>query len=173
MQCVLAPKHQNAGGELCSKFLFVGATEPPAPPPLPRSGAYGEFFVQLQDVVHYVKLYEISVLRLCSHHIPESFSCRLGMRIRYTVNSNSTELEQVVYKHQSNCTKVRHRTFPICDAPRSRSAARLRSVTETTPKISGGSRGGARGPRPPLFLYQTEARWAEKNFLETEPPPLI
>ena len=110
MQCVLAPKHQNAGGELCSKFLFVGATEPPAPP-LPRSGAYGEFFVQLQDVVHYVKLYEISVLRLCSHHIPESFSCRLGMRIRYTVNSNSTELEQVVCKHQPSCRSGWSRGF--------------------------------------------------------------
>ena len=169
--CFSTKTPKRRGGTLL-QISVCGGYGAPCPPPLPRSGAYGEFFVQLQDVVHYVKLYEISVLRLCSHHIPESFSCRLGMRIRYTVNSNSTELEQVVYKHQSNCTKVRHRTFPICDAPRSRSAAQLRSVTETTPKISGGSRGGARGPRPPLFLYQTEARWAEKNFLETEPPPL-
>ena len=33
---------------------------------------------------------------------------------------------------------------------------------------SGGSRGGARVPR--LFLDQTEARRAEKIFLETGPP---
>ena len=37
--------------------------------------------------------------------------------------------------------------------------------------VSGGSRGGARGARPPLFLDQTEARRTEKNFFE--PPPLI
>ena len=37
--------------------------------------------------------------------------------------------------------------------------------------ISGGSRGGARGARPPpLCLDRTEARGAEKNFFETEPP---
>ena len=49
---------------------------------------------------------------------------------------------------------------------------------------SGGSRREARGPRPPLVLDQTEARRAEKEFLETAPtlpkglddcppPPLI
>ena len=42
---------------------------------------------------------------------------------------------------------------------------------------SGGSRGGTRGgglpPLPPLFLDQTEARRAEKFFLETGPLPLI
>ena len=37
--------------------------------------------------------------------------------------------------------------------------------------ISGGSRAGARGARPPpLCLDRTEARGAEKNFFETEPP---
>ena len=39
-------------------------------------------------------------------------------------------------------------------------------------KVSGGSRGGA-GPGParlPLFLDQTEARKAEKKFLETPLP---
>ena len=36
--------------------------------------------------------------------------------------------------------------------------------------ISGGSRGGARGVRPPLCLDRTEARGAEKNSFETEPP---
>ena len=38
-------------------------------------------------------------------------------------------------------------------------------------KTSGGSRRGARWTRPPLFLHQTEARRAEKNFFETGPPP--
>ena len=39
-------------------------------------------------------------------------------------------------------------------------------------KDSGGSRGGARPPLPfmSLFLDQTEARRAEKNFLEIPPP---
>ena len=37
---------------------------------------------------------------------------------------------------------------------------------------SGGSRGGAGGFLPPLFLDQTEARRAEKNFWETTPPYL-
>ena len=37
--------------------------------------------------------------------------------------------------------------------------------------VSGGSRGGARGARPPLFLDQTEARRTEKNVFD--PPPLI
>ena len=73
--------------------------------------SYGEVFVQLQDLVHYDKLYEISVPRLCSHHIPKGFSCRLEMRIRYTVNSNSTELEQVVYKHQTSCRSGWQRGF--------------------------------------------------------------
>ena len=36
-------------------------------------------------------------------------------------------------------------------------------------KTSGGSRRGARWTRPPLFLLQTEARRAEKNFFETGP----
>ena len=37
--------------------------------------------------------------------------------------------------------------------------------------ISGGSRGGARGARPPpLCLDRTETRGAEKNSFETEPP---
>ena len=36
--------------------------------------------------------------------------------------------------------------------------------------VSGGSRGGARGARPPLFLDQTEARRTEKNFFEPPPP---
>ena len=30
---------------------------------------------------------------------------------------------------------------------------------------NGGSRGGARGGRPPLFFHQTEAQRAEKTFL--------
>ena len=38
-------------------------------------------------------------------------------------------------------------------------------------KISGGSRAGALGAWPSLFLDQTEARTAEKNFLETAPAP--
>ena len=40
-------------------------------------------------------------------------------------------------------------------------------------EFSGGSRGRARGspPAPPLFLDQTEARRAEKIFLETAPLP--
>ena len=37
--------------------------------------------------------------------------------------------------------------------------------------LSGGSRGGARGVRPPLFLAQTEARRAEKNVGDRPPPP--
>ena len=37
--------------------------------------------------------------------------------------------------------------------------------------VSGGSRGGARGARPPLFLDQTEARRTEKVFFDTAPPP--
>ena len=45
---------------------------------------------------------------------------------------------------------------------------------KTRMHASGGSRGGARGaPGPPLFFDQNEARRAEKNFLETAPPPLI
>ena len=39
--------------------------------------------------------------------------------------------------------------------------------------VSGGSRGGARGARPPLFLDQTEARRTEKKFFEPPPPPHI
>ena len=39
-------------------------------------------------------------------------------------------------------------------------------------KTSGGSRRGARWTRSPLFLHQTEARRAEKNFFETGPPLL-
>ena len=35
--------------------------------------------------------------------------------------------------------------------------------------VSGGSRGGARGARPPLFLDQTEARRTEKKIFETPP----
>ena len=153
-------------------------------------------------MLHYVKLYQISVLRLWSHHIPESFSCRLEMRIRYTINSNSTELEQVVYKHQTSCRSGWPRGFgelnpspyswifssisvgpsppsylftsatariPVHTAPKwgtepiryvtlhfRDQQAQLRSVTETAPKIIGGSRGGGRGPK--------------KIFLETEPP---
>ena len=38
--------------------------------------------------------------------------------------------------------------------------------------VSGGSRGGARGARPPLFLDQTEARRTEKNVFAPPPPPL-
>ena len=38
---------------------------------------------------------------------------------------------------------------------------------------SGGSRGGARGARPPLFFDQNETRRSEKNFLETPPPPYL
>ena len=37
--------------------------------------------------------------------------------------------------------------------------------------LSGGSRGGARGVRPPLFLDQTEARRAENNVGDRPPPP--
>ena len=33
-----------------------------------------------------------------------------------------------------------------------------------------GGLGVGRGPRPPVFLDQTEARRAEKKFLETTPP---
>ena len=36
--------------------------------------------------------------------------------------------------------------------------------------FSGGSRGEARGARPPLFLDQTKARRVEKNFLRPAPP---
>ena len=37
--------------------------------------------------------------------------------------------------------------------------------------LSGGSREGARGVRPPLFSDQTEARRAEKNVGYRPPPP--
>ena len=37
--------------------------------------------------------------------------------------------------------------------------------------FSGGSRGGARGGPPPLFVDQTEARMAEKFFARTTPLP--
>ena len=42
-------------------------------------------------------------------------------------------------------------------------------------QLSDGSRGGARAapPPPPLFLYQTEARHAEKNFGGTPGVPLL
>ena len=39
--------------------------------------------------------------------------------------------------------------------------------------ISGRSRGGTRGVRPPLFFDQTEAQRAEKNFYKTRPPPYL
>ena len=38
-------------------------------------------------------------------------------------------------------------------------------------KISGGSRAGALGAWPSLFLDQTEARRAEKKIFETAPAP--
>ena len=37
----------------------------------------------------------------------------------------------------------------------------------------GGSRGGTRGVRPPLFLDQTQVRRAEKNSYKTQPPPYL
>ena len=37
---------------------------------------------------------------------------------------------------------------------------------------SGGSKGGARGARAPLFLDQTEAQRTEKIFFVDRPPPL-
>ena len=39
--------------------------------------------------------------------------------------------------------------------------------------FSGGSRGGALGAGPRLFLDQTEARSAEKRFLTTVPSPYL
>ena len=39
--------------------------------------------------------------------------------------------------------------------------------------ISGGTRGGARGSRPPLCLDQTEARGAEKSFLGDRASPYL
>ena len=38
---------------------------------------------------------------------------------------------------------------------------------------SGGSRGGARGGRPPLFLDQTVAQRAEKNLFGDPLPPYL
>ena len=43
-------------------------------------------------------------------------------------------------------------------------------ITAVTKYLSGGSRGGARGPAP-FFLDQTEARRAEKKFFWRLPPP--
>ena len=190
--------------------------------------SYGEVFVQLQDMVHYVKLYEISVLRLRSHLIPEGFSCRLETRNWYTVNSSSTELEQVVYKHQTSCRSGWQRGFgelnpspyswifssisvgpsplsylftsatariPVHTTPKWGTEpirymtlhvrdwqAQLRSVTETAPKISDGSRGGARGPallifRPnwgPKGRKNFSGDWGSPPYLRvwmTVPPP--
>ena len=39
--------------------------------------------------------------------------------------------------------------------------------------FSGGSRGGAWGPRSPLFFDQNEARRAEKNFFCRPGPPYL
>ena len=49
------------------------------------------------------------------------------------------------------------------------------SPTTSTPSFlpSGGSRGGARGDRPPLILDQTEAQRAEKKFGDRPPSHLI
>ena len=59
-------------------------------------------------------------------------------------------------------------------APRSRSAgaASLRYSTETAPKISGGSRGGARGPAPLIFRPNWGPKGRKKFFWRLRPPSL-
>ena len=60
--------------------------------------------------------------------------------------------------------------FECYETTVSRSRQATRAFITNKTKISGGTREGARGGKPPLFLDHTEARRAEKNFLVTEPP---
>ena len=56
--------------------------------------------------------------------------------------------------------------------PRFHTGKAVRTATPYNYNLSGGCRGGPLPPPPsPLFLDQTEARRAEKNFFETRHPP--
>lgn len=71
---------------------------------------------------------------------PIAFSVDTKSYLVLSMNSNGQVLEQVVHKHQSclrdwpklNCTKVRHRANPICDASVSRPARRSFAPLQTS-----------------------------------------
>ena len=84
-----------------------------------------------------------------------------------------------VHTQISLCTLREPRTWVLCLDTRCEHSQRFNLFLV---KFSGGSRGGAQGPRTPFLSDQTEAQRAEKNVLETAPlhisgsgcpPPLI
>ena len=84
-----------------------------------------------------------------------------------------------VHTQISPCTFREHRTWVLCLDTKCEHSQRFNLFLV---KFSGGSRGGAQGPRTPFLSDQSEAQRAEKNVLETAPlhisgsgcpPPLI
>ena len=136
--------------------------------------------------------------------IPDGFSCRREKPSgRYSVNSNGTELKQLVHTDRTSCRAGWPRGFGELDlTPHSEYFLPLMaptSVSEWIPVLAPiyslllGSEYSftlhqsvaldlsdmwqwwiqerGRGLSPHLFLDQTEARRAEKNFFWRQPPP--
>ena len=71
-----------------------------------------------------------------------------------------------VHTQISPCTFRKHRTRVLCLDTKCEPCQRFNLFLV---KFSGGSRGGAQGPRTPFLSDQSEAQRAEKNVLETAP----
>ena len=71
-----------------------------------------------------------------------------------------------VHTQISPCTFREHRTWVLCLDTKCEHSQRFNLFLV---KFSGGSRGGAQGPRTPFLSDQSEAQRAEKNVLETAP----
>ena len=83
------------------------------------------------------------------------------------LNSGLGTKSRCVHTQICPCTFREHCTRVLCLDTKCEHSQRFNLFLV---KFSGGSRGGAQGPKTPLLSDQTEARRAEKNFLDTAFP---
>ena len=173
MQCVLAPKHQNAGGELCSKFLFVGATEPPAPPPSPApvpmvnfSSNYRTWYIMSNCTRSQYLGYVHTTYRKAFRADSECASGILWTVTAQNWNKSFTNINQTAPKWGTE--PFRYVTLHGRD--QQRGFAPLQKQRQKSVADPGEGPGG---PGPPYFYTKLRPDGPKKIFLRLSPPPYL
>ena len=179
MQCVLAPKHQNAGGggDSAPKISFLGGYGTPCPPPLPRSAAYAQVEVNMVSFSSNYRTWYIMSNCTRSQYLGyvhttyrKAFradsECASGILWTVTAqnwNKSFTNINQTAPKWGTE--PFRYVTLHFRD--QQRSFAPLQKQRQKSVADPGEGPGG---PGPPYFYTKLRPDGPKKIFLRLSPP---